>query len=184
MKRKFAALAFLSTLAISGSAMADGWTMFPVSKDGWKPEVTLAAVVGSMDVKNIGSAEYQGAELSLNCPWFQPPAGAIRQQFNIGTYNNGNASLTSFEMNPHYYVSVAPGWTIGAGPGIGYVHGYVGDKDADMSSIQVSASANYRNGHFFAGAGARYQDTLNKEIVPGVKGMDNWLISAKVGINF
>ena len=53
-----------------------------------------------------------------------------------------------------------------------------------MSSIQVSANVNYRNGHFFAGAGARYQDTLNKEIVAGVKGMDNWLLSAKVGINF
>jgi hypothetical protein len=184
MKRKFTALAFLSTLALSGPVLADGWTMFQFKNDGWKPEMTLALAVGSMDVKNIGTAEYQGAELSLNCPWFQPPAGSIRQQFNIGTYENGNASLTSFEMNPTYYVSVAPGWTIGAGPGIGYINGYVGNKQADMSSIQVSASVNYRNGHFFAGAGARYQDSLDKEIVPGVKGMDNWLLSAKVGINF
>ena len=184
MNRKLTAIAFLSTLAFSGTALAEGWTMGPAFKDGWKPEFTLAAVVGSMDVKNIGTSEYHGAELSLNCPWFQPPTGMIRQQFNIGTYENGNASLTSFELNPHYYVSVAPGWSIGAGPGIGYVHGYVGDKEADMSSIQVSASVNYRRGHFFAGAGARYQDSLNKEIVPGVKGMDNWLLSAKVGINF
>jgi len=184
MKRKFSALALLSTLAISGSALADGWTMFPVMNDGWKPEFTLAAVVGSMDVKNIGTSEYQGAELSLNCPWFQPPTGAIRQQFNIGTYEKGNASLTSFEMNPHYYISVAPGLTIGAGPGIGYVHGYIGDKEADMSSFQVAADVNYRKGHFFAAASARYQDTLNKEIAPGVNGMDNWLISAKVGLNF
>ena len=103
MKRKFTALAFLSTLAISGSALADGWTLGPAFKDGWKPEFTLAAVVGSMDVKNIGTAEYQGAELSLNCPWFQPPTGTIRQQFNIGTYENGSASLTSFEMNPNYF---------------------------------------------------------------------------------
>lgn len=184
MKRKFSVLALLSTLTLSGTALADGWTLFPVLNDGWKPEMTLAAVVGSMDVKNIGTSDYQGAEISLNCPWFQPPTGAIRQQFNIGTYENGNASLTSFEMNPHYYISVAPGWSIGAGPGIGYVHGYVGDKQADMTSIQVSASANYRKGHFFASAGARYQDTLNKEITPNVNGMDNWLLSAKVGINF
>ena len=184
MKHQFSALALLSTLAISGSALADGWTMFPVKNDGWKPEMTLAVVAGSMDVKDIGTAEYQGAELSLNCPWFQPPTGTIRQQFNICAYESGNASLTSFEMNPHYYVSVAPGLTIGAGPGIGYVHGYIGDKEADMSSIQVSAAVNYRKGHFFAGAGARYQDTLDKEIVPGVKGMDNWLVTAKVGINF
>lgn len=184
MKHKLCTLTLLSTLAASGSALADGWSMFPFKNDGWKPEMTLAAVVGSMDVEGIGSSEYQGAELSLNCPWFQPPTGTIRQQFNIGTYENGNASLTSFEMNPHYYVSIAPGWTIGAGPGIGYVHGYVGQKEADMSSIQVSASINYRNGHFFAGAGARYQDSLDKEITPNVKGMDNWLVTAKVGINF
>lgn len=184
MKIKLSAIAVLSTLAISGSALADGWTFFPVKNDGWKPEITLSAVVGSMDVKDIGTSEYQGAELSLNCPWFQPPTGMIRQQFNIGKWEHGNASLTSFEMTPHYYVSVAPGWTVGGGPGIGYIHGYVGEQEADMSSVQLSGSVNYRNGHFFAGAGARYQDSLNKEIAPGVKGMDNWLVSAKIGLNF
>lgn len=184
MKRKLAAFAFLSTLALSGSAMADGWTLGPAFKDGWKPDFTLAAVIGSMDADNASSGAYKGAEFSLNCPWFQPPTGTIRQQFNIGSYQNGNMSLTSFEMNPNYFISVAPGWTVGAGPGIGYVHAYVGDHSAALASFQVSANLNYRSGHFFFGAGARYQDTRNKEIAPGINGADNWLVSAKAGINF
>lgn len=184
MKHKLTALAALSALAMSGSALADGWTWGPAFKDGWKPDFTMAVAVGSMDVDKGGSAQYEGAEFSLNCPWFQPPTGTIRQQFNIGTYENGGYKLTSFEMNPNYFVTVAPGWTIGAGPGIGYVHGYVNDNAADMASFQVSANVNYRKGAFFLGAGARYQDTLDKEIIPGVKGMDNWLISAKAGLNF
>jgi len=184
MKRRLAAFAVLSTLALSGSAMADGWTLGPAFKDGWKPDFTMAAVIGSMDADHASSGAYKGAEFSLNCPWFQPPTGTIRQQFNIGSYQNGNMSLTSFEINPNYFISVAPGWTVGAGPGIGYVHAYVGDHAAALASFQVSANLNYRNGPFFFGAGARYQDTRNKEIAPGINGADNWLVSAKVGINF
>jgi len=184
MKHKLKALTFLAILAISGNALADGWTLGPAFKPGWKPEFTMAAVVGSMDVKNGGSSDYKGAELSLNCPWFQPPTGVIRQQFNIGNYEHGGMSVTSFEVNPNYFISVAPGWTVGAGPGFGFVRAYQGDHGAVMASLQASANVNYRNGPFFFGAGARYQDTRNKELVPGTNGADNWLLSAKVGINF
>lgn len=184
MNRKLTAIAFLSTLAVSSSALADGWSMFPFKQDGWKPEFTLAAVVGSMNPDNGGTGTYTGAELSLNCPWFQPPTGTIRQQFNLGTFDHNGMSLTSFEMNPNYYVSIGNGWTLGAGPGIGFVRGYLNGKEAAMSSIQGSANLNYRNGHFFAGVGARYQDTRNKELAAGKSGADNWLVSAKVGINF
>jgi hypothetical protein len=137
-----------------------------------------------MDADNGGTGEYKGAEFSLNCPWFQPPTGAIRQQFNIGNYKHDGMSLTSFEMNPNYFISIGNGWSVGAGPGIGFVRGYLGDREAAMSSIQASANLNYRNGHFFFGAGARYQDTRNKELAIDKSGADNWLLSAKVGINF
>lgn len=184
MKHKITTLALLSAMAFSGSALADGWTMFPVKNDGWKPEFTLAGVVGSLDADNGGTGEYKGAEFSLNCPWFQPPTGMIRQQFDIGHFKHDGMTLTSFEMNPNYFVSIGNGWTVGAGPGIGFVRGYLNGREAAMSSIQASANINYRNGHFFAGAGARYQDTRNKELAVGKTGADNWLLTAKVGINF
>lgn len=184
MKRKLGAIAILSALAFPGSALADGWTLAPFKQDGWSPKFTLAGVVGSMDPDNGGTGQYTGAELSLDCPWFQPPSGTIRQQFNIGRYKHDDVTITSFEMNPNYFMTIGNGWTVGVGPGIGFARAYIGDHSAAMSSIQASANLNYRSGHFFAGLGARYQDTRDKEIVPGKSGVDNWLLSAKVGINF
>jgi hypothetical protein len=184
MNHKHTAVIFLSTLAFSGGALAEGWTFGPAFKDGWKPEFTVAGVGGALNPDHAGTGLYKGAEISLNCPWFQPPAGAIRQQFNIGSFKHDGMSLTSIEMNPNYFVSIGNGWTVGAGPGIGFVRGYRDGREAAMSSVQVSANVNYRSGPLFFGAGVRYQDTRNKEIAAGQYGADNWLVSAKVGINF
>lgn len=185
MKIKLSTLSLLSAVALSGSALAEGWVMGPAFKDGWNPEFTLAAVGGSMDVDHAGSDLYTGLELSLNCPWFQPPTGAIRQQFNIGTYDNNGIEITSFEMNPNYFMTLAPNLTLGVGPGVGYVRASdMNGPTEGLWSVQASANLNYRNGPLFLGAGARYQDTRDKTLSPGVSGADNWLVSAKVGINF
>lgn len=185
MKNKLSALALFSMLAVSGGAMADGWVLGPAFKDGWKPEFTLAAVGGAMDVDDPGNDAYWGAEFSLNCPWFQPPKGTIRQQFNLGRYDNDGLEMTSFEMNPNYFMSLAPNWTLGIGPGVGYVWTDVkGGDNEGLWSIQGSVNLNYRSGHLFAGVGARYQDTQDKTLANGVEGADNWLVSAKLGYNF
>lgn len=185
MKHKLTALATLSVLALSGNALAaDSWEILPVLKDGWKPDFSFAAEIGTMDVKNGGRGDYQGVEFALNCPWFCPPTGNLRQEFHLGAYKNGEYSLTTFEMDPHYMFPLSPNWSVGGGPGIGFVKAYVGDKTATMSSFQVTGDIDYNNGHFFFGFGARYQNTLNKEIAPGVRGMDNWLVSAKIGLNY
>jgi hypothetical protein len=52
-----------------------------------------------MDVKDLGAATYQGLEFSLDCPWFQPPKGTLRQQFNYGTYSKDNVSLAVLSNN-------------------------------------------------------------------------------------
>lgn len=185
MKNKLAALALFSSLAVSGSALADGWVWGPAFKDGWKPEFTLAAVGGIMDVDDTDDDTYWGAEFSLNCPWFQPPKGTIRQQFNIGRYDNDGLELTSLEMNPNYFFNLAPNWTLGIGPGVGYVWADADGGDSEgLWSIQASVNLHYRNGPLFAGVGARYQDTQDKDLAPGVEGADNWLVTAKLGINF
>lgn len=185
MKNKLSTLVLFSSLALSGNALAEGWVWGPAFKEGWKPEFTLAAVGGMMNADNTDSGFYKGVEFSLNCPWFQPPKGAIRQQFNIGRYNHDGLEMTSYEMNPNYFMDLAPNWTLGVGPGIGYASASYGNGDTEgLWSIQASANLNYRNGHLFAGLGARYQDTQDHQLAPGIDGADNWLISAKIGYNF
>ena len=187
MKRSLCSLAALSLLTISSAACADGWKILPFQDADWKPNFTLAAVVGSMDVKDLGAATYQGLEFSLDCPWFQPPKGTLCQQFNYGTYSKDNVSLTSWEMNPQYYMTVAEGWTVGFGPGVGYIQGTVGAYEAKLPSIQFSADVNYRKGHYFAGFGARVQNARNDLITSGsttLPGLDNSVMSVKVGYNF
>jgi hypothetical protein len=138
-----------------------------------------------MDADHAGSDLYAGVEFSLNCPWFQPPKGVIRQQFNIGTYDDNGLEITSYEMNPNYFMTLSPNLTLGIGPGIGYARASYKDGPTEgLWSVQASANLNYRSGPLFLGAGARYQDTQDDTLAPGVKGADNWLINAKAGINF
>jgi outer membrane scaffolding protein for murein synthesis (MipA/OmpV family) len=53
-------------------------------------------------------------------PGFTPPTGAIRQQFDIGTFDNNGLEIISFEMSPNYFMTRAPNLTLGVGPGVGY----------------------------------------------------------------
>jgi hypothetical protein len=185
MKIKRSAIALLSTIALSGSALAEGWVVGPAFKDGWDPEFTLAAVGGSMDPDHVSSDLYKGVEFSLNCPWFQPPTGTIRQQFNIGTFDDNGLEITSFEMNPNYFMTLTPNLTLGVGPGIGYVRASINNGPTEgLWSIQASANLNYRSGPLFMGAGVRYQNTEDDALAAGVNGADNWLVNAKIGFNF
>lgn len=180
--RRFA-IPFLLAMALSGPALAEGWVIGPAFKDGWKPEFTLAAVGGEMDVDSAGKDLYSGAELSLNCLWFRPPRGMIRQQFNIGTHEDNGLDITSYEINPNYFMRLAPGLTLGVGPGVGYVTVHDNGSSEGLWSMQASANLNYRRGPVFLGAGARYQDTRDKTVAPGVRGTDNVLLSLKLGVN-
>lgn len=184
MKHRLFTLATLSTLLFSSSAFADGWKILPFQEADWKANFTLAATAGSMDVREVGAATAQGLEFSLDCPWFQPPKGLLRQQFNYTSYKKDNISLDVWEMNPHYYMTVAEGWTVGFGPGVGYIQGTVGSYEAKLPSIQFSADVNYRKGHYFAAVGARVQNARNDQVSSTLSGLDNSLVNIKLGYNF
>lgn len=164
---------------LAAPAQAEGWKMLPFKEPGWSPEFTLSVNTGPMDfdVDGVDTDNATGLQLSLNCPWFSPPAGNIRQQFNYNTFDHDGVKVTTFEMNPHWYTGKG-GLTFGAGPGIGYV--WVdpdSGSDDSMWALQLSADVEYRTGALFIGAGTRYQFTENGDA-------DNLLTQVKVGVNF
>ncbi|WP_018936253.1 hypothetical protein [Thioalkalivibrio sp. ALJ24] len=162
-----------------GTAQAGEWTTSPYQDPEWSPDFTLAATAGPMDVdvSGVGSDTAVGAQFSMNCPWFSPPAGNIRQQFNYNRFDNDGLKLQTFEMNPRWFGGSGR-LTYGAGPGIGYVRTNPDDESSDsMWAFQVGADVEYRHGALFAGAGVRQQFTSGGDA-------DNLLGQVKVGVNF
>lgn len=188
-QRKLLAALILGMATIPASA-AEGtgeWVMGPAFKPGWDPHFTIAATAGYLDpdIQGVDGGSAYGLQLSLNCPWFSPPTGAIRQQFNYNTFDNDGQEITSLEMNPRYFVSASPSILIGAGPGIGYVwtKSDLG-KDKNVWALQLGADIEYRHEQLFLALGTRYMWTQNKELGIDNKGANNLLTQVKVGFNF
>jgi hypothetical protein len=187
-RRAFWGLAVLLALPGLGSAEdSTGWVWGPAFKEGWKPHFTFAATVGYLDPNsNAGTGNPTvGAQVSLDCPWFLPPKGDIRQEFNFNHYNDGNLNINSLEMNPRYFVTITPSLIVGVGPGVGYVwaDSDVG-RDATMWAVQLGFDVEYRYQHLFVGLGGRYQWTQDHQVGLNDRGVDNWLTLAKVGVTF
>lgn len=185
MKKTFVVLTLC--LGVNSTLQASEWVLGPAFKPGWQPNFTLAGMGGYLKPEeNVGKgATYAGLELSLDCPWFQPPSGTIRQQFWYGRYDKDGTELQSFEINPRYFVDVAPNLSVGIGPGFGYVKADTPfARGVDMASLQFGGDIHYRAGILMIGMGARYQVTTNKTLGPDQEGADNWVVTAKVGINF
>jgi opacity protein-like surface antigen len=189
VQTKMLALACLGCIGLSAApAQAEsGWVLGPAFKPGWKPAFTLA-VTGSYldpDLKHVDGDSVYGLQLSLNCPWFQPPSGVIRQQFNVNRFENNGITLTTYEINPRYYISLNRNWMVGFGPGFGYAEADVDvGKDANLWTLQLGADLEYRRDAFYFGAGVRYQNTENETIGLNDNDADNWLTSLKIGFNF
>jgi hypothetical protein len=186
MKKTAWGAALLAAAIAPGSAHAEGWNLFPFLDEGWSPDFTLAATGGLMtpDIDGVDTDTAVGAQLSLTCPWFAPPSGEIRQQFNYTRYDEGNLEIRSLELNPHYYIGEG-NLTFGFGPGVGYV--WVepdGGKETTLWAAQFSADVEYRRGMLFVGAGTRYQLTEDLHLGGSERGANNWLHQVKVGVNF
>jgi len=189
MKKQLLPLGLLVAMA-SATVFAEqgkGWTLGPAFEDGWDPEFTVAATANHMDtdITGVDSDTSAGLQISLNCPWFQPPSGLIRQQFNINKFDKDGIELTTFELNPRYYVNMSPALMVGFGPGFGYMWADAdAGEDNNMWTLQLGGDVEYRQGALFLGAGARYQFTQDEELGIDNKGADNWLVQLKVGVNF
>ena len=166
-KTLFGGLALLAASTLAAPAMAEGWKALPVTEDGWDPEFTVALTYGPMSFETSGIEDDNaaGAQLSLKCPWFAPPSGSIRQQFNYNSYDKSGEEVSTFELNPRYYMGDGS-LTFGFGPGVGYMWGE-GTLDEGVWTFQVGADIEYRNGAMFIGAGSRYQVTQDFDKTDG-----------------
>lgn len=170
---------------VATGALAEGeWKYLPVADAGFKPDVTLSAIVGAMDPKNANSSTFSGAELAFNCLLLQPSSGVIRSKISIGQYDHGGLKLTSYELNPRWTFNIDQDLSVGFGPGIGYVDAKAAGQSKGLWAGQVGADLDYRIGKLNLGLAARWQGTQDRQIAAGYKGADNTLVEAKIGFNF
>lgn len=184
MKTRLLALAALlpmSTFAAAG----DGWRFAPALSDpGHKFAPTVAAVAGVMDLTEGDSDAYAGVELNFNCGLIQSPGNKIRSHLMVGQYDKDGVDITTVELSPRYTVDMGSGWSAGFGPGLGYVRSEIAGRTTSMAALQLVAGVNYRQGSFYAGADARYQDARDKTVGGAELQLDSWLVAVKAGVNF
>lgn len=165
-------------------ALADTWRLLPSLDEGYRPAFTLSVAGGVMDPKGAREGAYGGVELAMNCGLLQTPSGVVRTKLSLGRYDKGDTELRIFEVNPRWTTPLTERLSAGVGPGIGYVRAKVAGRDTDLFAWQLGADLDYRLGRLNLGLGARWQDTVDKTIAPGREGAENWLVQAKVGVNF
>ncbi len=178
------ALIGLSLATASAASFAGEWKSFPVKDAGYKPDFTLSLAGGSMSPSHVASGGYAGAELAFNCIALQPPTGVIRSKISVGEFNHNGMKLTTFEVNPRWTVNMNENLSFGIGPGIGLVKVQTAGQSTTLGALQLGMDLDYRIGALNLGLGARWQETSNRYITPTLRGANNSLVQAKIGINF
>lgn len=175
----------LAGTLLATTASADSFKMWPYKDANWDPEFNLSVTAGQFDPRanNADTESVLGIQLGLNCPWFGPPVGDLRQQFNLNKVNGDGYDLTTFEINPRWY-AVDGNLKYGAGPGFGYMwlKPDVGD-DAASFTLQASVAVEYRINKISIGAGSRFQRSLDREMF-GTQSGDNFITDIKLGFDF
>jgi long-subunit fatty acid transport protein len=187
MKKSLVEL-ILSAVLISISttiSASDNWGFLPAQSDGFDPDLTLSATGGLMDPQTHGlDTDFVfGLEISFNCLLVEPPNSTIRQQFSYSHYDDSGLEITSFEMNPHYLYRVDNRFSIGFGPGIGYVDADGRNVNEGAFSLQGGVSLHYKmSDRLFLGAEARYQWTQELDDIND--DLKNTRLFGKLGYRF
>ena len=169
--------------ATTPALAASDWKFLPVADKGYAPAFVASVTGGIMDPQHVGSGDAWGLELAFNCGLVQTPTGVVRTKLSVNKFDKAGLELTTVELNPRWTIPVAKDLTFGVGPGIGWVKAD-GGRNVDMFAWQAGADLDYRIGQLNLGLGARWQDTVDKNLGGGREGADNWLVQAKVGIAF
>jgi hypothetical protein len=157
--KKLALAATLVTLSFVASA--NEWRFVPLMTDpSFKLEPSIA--------------------LTANCGLLQDPQNRMRTHINIGSKNEDDVSVNSFELSPRYTVPLGQGLSIGVGPSLAVYRLSGRGYEETLLAGGVAAGINYRSGALFLGADVRFHDTEKKQGAD----FDNWTVGVKVGVNF
>jgi hypothetical protein len=110
----------------------------------------------------------------------QVPQNRMRTHINIGSKNEDDVSVNSFELSPRYTVPLGQGLSIGVGPSLAVYRLSGRGYEETLLAGGVAAGINYRSGALFLGADVRFHDTEKKQGAD----FDNWTVGVKVGVNF
>jgi len=122
----------LLSLLLAAPVLAEtsnpGFVFFPVTESSYQPNFVVAALKASVTADPYGHEDPtqtevlkgSGAEISLDCPWFQFGSNPLRQQISVVNYIQQASQMTSLELNPHY-VMTGGVFGLGFGPGFGWI---------------------------------------------------------------
>jgi hypothetical protein len=155
----------------------------PVLEPDFNLGLTLSLKTGIMNLSNFNSGTQfiSGAEAAFNCLMFKPANENIRAQFSYNRYEDDKFTIHTIELNPYYMFDVTDNFSIGGGPGIGYI---IPGSDMDNAwSLQAGFGASYNLGLITLGVDARYQWQISDNNKLAFNDLDNFRTNLKIGIN-
>jgi hypothetical protein len=165
----------------AGTDGPSGPRFFPVLDPSFDAEPTFFVKSGIMNVSgSSASGTAVGAELAFNCLFFEPAVGKIRPAFSFNSYSDDVFTLSTIELNPSYVYYVTQNFSVGVGPGLGYMISSKGPA-ANTWTVQAGVGIGYDLGIVSMGLEARYQWQDNED--DGVVNLNNSRVNFKIGVN-
>jgi hypothetical protein len=165
----------------AGTDESSGPRFFPVLDPNFDAEPTLFVKSGIMNVSGSNaSGTAVGAELAFDCLFFEPAVGKIRPAFSFNRYSDDVFTLSTIELNPSYVYYVTQNFSVGGGPGIGYMISSKGPA-ANSWTVQAGVGVGYDLGIISLGLEARYQwqESEHERAV----NLNNSRLNFKIGVN-
>lgn len=175
---------FLLTLLIGASLNAqDTFKFLPVlEKDfQFKPALAFKSGIFNFSNSDIKTNAFLGAEYSFNCPMIRPSKGYIRPQISYNYFKDGDIVFQSIEFNPYYFYDISDNFSVGIGPGIGYLKFDDGTK-SDAWAFHSKAGFYYHLSKITLGLEGRYQWQTSDDDKINLKNLNNLMINLKTAI--
>jgi len=135
--------------------------LFPVLKEGYKPQFSIAPQISFVDFNDINSNGIAyGGEIALQCPLLGTKKNYIRQQLSFIYFNDPDSEFSAYEIsiNPEYRFVTTSNFELAAGPSLGFLHAEVENTDfsKNVFSYGLAASATLHFGEkMFSGVSLR-----------------------------
>ena len=162
----FLTLAAAATLPTA--AMADGFVILPVAKEGFRYEPTFAIKLGDLRAHAPQSKNFASIviEAIVNCGLFQDGQRRIRAHINLSLIDTKALNAFSATLSPRYTLPLGGGFALNAGPTIGVVNFRSAVQNADRRNTRFTYGAatglEWQRGRFYTGLDLTYLNTTSR----------------------